>query len=191
MKLGLRAPCPHPPDRVKIWLPQLMITSPQHNQQVAAIFRSIAERLATQRANPYRIRAYRKAADTIEALEEDIADVASRQALEDLDGIGRDLAEKIQEFLKTGTIQAYEALRTPLPEAVKTWTQLPGLSESLVAYLYTRLGITTLSDLEQLVRSHLLRTVPGFSGSEERLLEAIAAASQQQPPSITKRVEAP
>ena len=191
MKLGLRAPCPHPPDHVKIWLPQLMITSPQHNQQVAAIFRSIAERLATQRANPYRIRAYRKAADTIEALEEDIADVASRQALEDLDGIGRDLAEKIEEFLRTGTIQAYEALRTPLPEAVKTWTQLPGLSESLVAYLYTRLGITTLSDLEQLVRSHLLRTVPGFSGSEERLLEAIAAASQQQPPSITKRVEAP
>ncbi len=191
MKLGLRAPCPHPPDHVKIWLPQLMITSPQHNQQVAAIFRSIAERLATQRANPYRIRAYRKAADTIEALEEDIADVASRQALEDLDGIGRDLAEKIEEFLRTGTIQAYEALRTPLPEAVKTWTQLPGLSESLVAYLYTRLGITTLSDLEQLVRSHLLRTVPGFSGSEERLLEAIAAASQQQPPSITKRGEAP
>lgn len=168
-----------------------MILIPQHNQQVAAIFRSIAERLATQRANPYRIKAYRKAADTIEALEEDIADVASRQALEDLDGIGRDLAEKIQEFLKTGTIQAYEALRTPLPEAVKRWTQLPGLSESLVAYLYTRLGITTLSDLEQLVRSHLLRTVPGFSGSEERLLEAIAAASQQQPPSITKRVEAP
>jgi len=46
-----------------------------------------------------------------------------------------------------------------------------------------------LTDLEQLVRTHLLRTVPGFSGSEERLLEAIAA-SQQQPP-IRKREEAP
>jgi DNA polymerase (family X) len=56
-----------------------------------------------------------------------------------------------------------------------------------VAYLYTRLGITTLSDLERLVRSHLLRTVPGFSGSEERLLEAIAL--QQPQPSI-KRDEA-
>jgi DNA polymerase (family X) len=164
-----------------------MISASQHNRQVAAIFRSIAERLAVQRANPYRIRAYRKAADTIETLEEDIADVASRQALEDLDGIGSDLADKIEEFLKTGTIQAYEALRTPLPEAVKAWTQLPGLTESLVAYLYTRLGITTLSDLERLVRSHLLRTVPGFSGSEERLLEAIAL--QQPQPSI-KRDEA-
>jgi DNA polymerase (family 10) len=166
-----------------------MMSTPQHNQQVATIFRSMAERLAAQRANPYRVRAYRKAADTIEALEEDIADVAARQTLEDIEGIGKDLADKIKEFLKTGTIQTYEALRTPLPEAVKAWTQFPGLSESLVAYLYTRLCITTLTDLEQLVRSHLLRTVPGFSGSEERLLEAILASQQQ--PSITKPGEAP
>jgi DNA polymerase (family 10) len=158
-----------------------MITSPQHNQQVAAIFRSIAERLAAQRANPYRVRAYRKAADTIEALAEDIADIASRQALEDIEGIGKDLSDKIQEFLKTGTIQVYEALRTPLPDAVKAWAEFPGMSESLVAYLYTRLCITTLTDLEQLVRSHLLRTIPGFDGSEERLLEAIAASQQQAP----------
>lgn len=166
-----------------------MMSIPQYNQQVAAIFRSIAERLAAQRANPYRVRAYRKAAENIEALEEDIADVASRQALEDIDGIGRDLADKIEEFLRTGTIQAYEALRTPLPEAVKAWAQFPGLSESLVSYLYTRLSITTLTDLEQLVRSHMLRTVPGFTGSEERLLEAIAAS--QQPSPTRKREEAP
>jgi DNA polymerase (family 10) len=167
-----------------------MTSSHQHNQQVATIFRSMAERLAAQRANPYRVRAYRKAADTIEALEEDIADIASRQALENLEGIGKDLAEKIEEFLKTGTIQTYEALRTPLPDAVKAWTQFPGLSESLVAYLYTRLSITTLTDLERLVRSHMLRTVPGFSGSEERLLEAIAA-SQQQLTTVKKAEEAP
>ena len=165
------------------------MSTPQHNQQVATIFRSIGERLAAQRANPYRVRAYRKAADAIEALEEDIAVVASRQALEDIDGIGRDLSDKIEEFLRTGTIQAYEALRTPLPDSVKTWAELPGLSESLVAYLYTRLCITTLIDLEQLVRSHLLRTVPGFSGSEEQLLEAITALQQQS--AIKKREEAP
>ncbi|NOT22610.1 MAG: histidinol-phosphatase [Nitrospiraceae bacterium] len=165
-----------------------MIPTPAHNRQVAILFRSIAERLAAQRANPYRVRAYRKAADTIEGLAEDIAQVAARQALEDIDGIGRDLADKIEEFLRTGTIQAYEDLRTPLPEGVKAWTQFPGLSESLVAYIYTRLGITTLANLEQLVRSHMLRTVPGFSGSEELLLEAIAA--QQQLP-IRKPEEAP
>jgi DNA polymerase (family X) len=166
-----------------------MLSTPQHNHQVATIFRSIAERLAAQRANPYRIRAYRKAAENIEALEEDLADLASRQALEEIDGVGKDLAEKIEEFLRTGTIQVYEALRMPLPEPVKAWAQLPGLSESLVAYLYTRLCITTLTDLEQLVRSHLLRTVPGFAGSEERLLEAITASQQQSP--VKKREEAP
>jgi DNA polymerase (family X) len=166
-----------------------MPPTPEHNRQVAAIFRSMAERLSAQRANPYRVRAYRKAADTIEALEEDLADVAARQTLEDIDGIGRDLADKIEEFLRTGAIQAYETLRTPLPEAVKAWTQFPGLSESLVAYLYTRLCITTLTDLERLVRSHMLRTVPGFSGSEEKLLEAITAS--QQLSSIRKPEEVP
>ena len=167
-----------------------MRSIPPQNQHVVTIFRSIADLLAAQRANPYRIRAYRKAADTIEALEENIADVATRHALEEIDGIGWDLAEKIEEFLRTGAIQAYETLRTPLPEAVKGWTQLPGLTESLVAYLYTRLNITTLTDLEQLVRSHLLRTVPGFAGSEERLLEAIAAA-RQHASAIRTREEAP
>lgn len=166
-----------------------MLSSPQHNQHIATIFRSMAERLAAQRANPYRVRAYRKAADTIEALEEDIADVAARHALEDLEGVGKDLADKIEEFLKTGTIQAYETLRTPLPDAVTVWAQLPGLSESLVAYLYTRLHITTLTDLEQLVRSHMLRTMPGFTGSEERLLEAIT--NLQQPLPVRKPEEAP
>ena len=146
---------------------------PEHNQQLATLFRSIAELLAAQRANPYRVRAYRRGADALLALNEDVAEVAKRHALEEIDGIGTDLSEKIEEFLRTGKILTLEALRRPLPEHVKGWTRLPGLSESLVAYLYSRLSIATLEDLEKLVRSHMLRTVPGFSGSEETLLEAI------------------
>lgn len=149
------------------------MTVPEHNQQLAALFRSIAELLAAQRANPYRVRAYRRGADALLALDEDVAEVARRHALEEIDGIGSDLSEKIEEFLKTGKILTLETLRMPLPEHVKSWARLPGLSESLVAYLYSRLSIATLSDLETLVRSHMLRTVPGFSGSEEILLEAI------------------
>lgn len=149
------------------------MTVPEHNQQLAALFRSIAELLAAQRANPYRVRAYRRGADALLALDEDVAEVARRHALEEIDGIGSDLSEKIEEFLKTGKILTLETLRMPLPEHVKSWARLPGLSESLVAYLYSRLNIATLADLETLVRSHMLRTVPGFSGSEEILLEAI------------------
>ena len=145
----------------------------ENNQQLAALFRSMAELLATQRANPYRVRAYRHAADSLLALEEDVAAVAQRRELEDIEGVGKDLAGKIREFLETGTIRAYEELKTPLPPEVKDWTTLPGLSDSLVTYLYFRLGIRTLTDLEQLIRSHLLRTLPGFSGSEDKLLDAV------------------
>jgi DNA polymerase (family 10) len=104
---------------------------------------------------------------------EDVADIAQRQALGEIEGVGRDLSEKIEEFLRTGKIQTLDALRTPLPDQVRDWVSLPGLSESLVAYLYGRLNIATLPDLERLVRSHMLRTIPGFAGSEEALLQAI------------------
>jgi DNA polymerase (family 10) len=151
----------------------------ENNRQLATLFRSMANLLSAQRANPYRVRAYQHAADSLLALEEDVAAVAQRRDLEEIDGIGKDLAAKIREFLETGRIRAYEELKTPLPPEVKEWATLPGLSESLVTYLYFRLNIRTLPDLEQLIRSHLLRTLPGFSGSEERLLEAI---QQQQSP---------
>ncbi len=144
-----------------------------NNERLAALFRSMADLLAAQRANPYRVRAYRRAAETLLALEEDVTAIAARRELETLEGIGNDLAGKIAEYLESGTIRAYEELKTPLPDDVRHWATLPGLSDSLVTYLYYRLGITSLQDLEQLVQSHLLRTMPGFSGSEDALLEAI------------------
>lgn len=154
----------------------------EHNQQLAVLFRSMADLLSSQRANPYRVRAYRRAADALLVLEEDVAAVAKRHALEEIDGIGTDLARKIDEFLETGTIRAYEELKTPLPPEVRSWATLPGLSDSLVTYLYFRLGIRSLSDLDQLIRSHLLRTLPSFSGSEEELLQAVQQRIQDHEP---------
>lgn len=145
----------------------------ENNRQLATLFRSMADLLAAQRANPYRVRAYRRAADELLALEEDVETVTQRGELEAIEGIGKDLAAKIREFLETGKIRAHEELKTPLPPEVKDWATLPGLSDSLVTYLYFRLGIRTLPDLEQLIRSHLLRTLPGFTGSDEQLLEAV------------------
>lgn len=153
-----------------------------NNQRLAALFRSMADLLSAQRANPYRVRAYRRAADALLALEEDVAAVAQRQGLEEIDGIGADLSKKIEEFLETGTIRAYEELKTPLPAEVQNWATLPGLSDSLVTYLYFRLGIRTLKDLEQLIQSHLLRTLPSFAGSEERLLQAVQQRMQNHEP---------
>lgn len=145
----------------------------ERNRQLAALFESIADSLAEQDANPHRIRAYRRAASSILSLHEDIATVSKRGELQRIPGIGRELSAKIEEFLATGTVQPRDAQAAPLPPDVASWTNLPGLSEGLVRHLYGRLGIRTLEDLEALVRSHLLRTLPGAAIPEDELLAAI------------------
>jgi DNA polymerase (family 10) len=141
--------------------------------------------LRGQQANPYRIRAYRRAAETLTSLDEDVARIEERGELEQIEGIGKDLSQKIREFLRTGAIQSYEALKRPLPPEIRQWASLPGLSETLVQHLYFRLNIRDLDDLAGLVRSHLLRTLPSFGGDEEGLLHAIdtlRAGHIDQPP---------
>jgi len=145
------------------------------NRALAALFHSMADQLDARRENPHRIRAYRRAAESILQLSEDIAAISQREGLKEISGIGKDLAAKVEEFLKTGSIQAYEQLKRPLPPDIAAWTTLPGLTDVAVQYLYFRLGITTLEDLESLVRSHLLRTLPGVVVMEEELLAAITA----------------
>lgn len=152
-----------------------------NNKGLAQIFSSMADLLAARRANPHRVRAYRRAAESLMELEEDVSLAAERGALQEIPGIGKDLSAKIQEFLKTGMIQAYEELKTPLPPEVVSWATLPGLSDNVVHHLYGRLGIRTLDDLESLVRSHLLRTLPGVTASDEELLAAIQTRRQAAP----------
>jgi DNA polymerase (family 10) len=166
-----------------------LITMNDRLNQLADIFRAMANLLAAQRANPYRVRAYRKAAEAILTIPGDVTDLAARRQLQEIPGIGKDLAGKIEEFLATGTIRAYEELKTPLPQEVAEWASLPGLSDALVSYLYFRLNIRTLEDLESLVASHLLRTQPGFSGSEDELLAAIRR--QRASTAVTPPVAAP
>ncbi|MGQ0811384.1 MAG: histidinol-phosphatase [Nitrospiraceae bacterium] len=152
------------------------------NGRLEALFVAMADRLAAQRANPHRIRAYRRAAESVATLKEDVADIAQRGELETISGIGRDLSGKIQEFLSSGTIRSFDELTTPLPKEVATWASLPGLSEPVVGHLYFRLGIRTLDDLEALVHSHLLRTLPGVTVPEDELLAAICAERQKAQP---------
>lgn len=145
------------------------------NRTLAAVFESMADFLEARRENPHRIRAYRRAAQSVRHLNDDLAAVARRGELNDIPGIGKELAAKIDEFLQTGSIQAYRELKKPLPPQIAEWTSLPGLTDAAVQHLYFRLGIATLEDLDTLVRSHLLRTVPGLNVREEELLESITS----------------
>jgi DNA polymerase (family 10) len=143
------------------------------NQDLIAIFLSMAGLLASKGENPYKVKAYRRAADSLKHLQESVRRVAERGELQTLPGIGRELSTKIQEFLSTGRIRAYDELKTPLPESVREWVALPGFSEPIVHDLFFRLGITTWEDLEALAQSHLLQTLPGLEARGEKILEAI------------------
>ncbi len=143
------------------------------NQDLAALFASMAGLLASRAENPYKVKAYQRVADSLLNLTEEVGGVAERGELRAIPGVGKELEIKIQEFLSTGRIRAYEVLKTPLPEAVRDWVNLPGFSEPIVHDLFFRLGMTTWEDLESLAQSHLLQTLPGLGGRSEEILEAI------------------
>jgi DNA polymerase (family 10) len=145
----------------------------EKNQALAAIFRHMADTLAAKQANPHRVRAYRRAALVLSQLQEGVEGLAGGDRLQELPGIGKELSAKIREYLETGTIQAYEELKNPLPPDVAEWTKLPGLTEPIVQHLYFRLRMQSLEDVAALAQSHMLRTLPGFSGDETALLNAI------------------
>ena len=78
------------------------------NREIAAMFNDIADMLEIKGESPYRITAYRRAARSLEGLTEDVAVIAKRDELEEIPGVGKSTAEKILEFLRTGTCAYYE-----------------------------------------------------------------------------------
>lgn len=144
------------------------------NEEIASVFQSIADRLQLEGANSFRIRAYRKAAMAINRLKVPAARLADEGRLREILGIGKDLEQKIHELLKTGTIRdpVEKKPELPLPDAVPF--ELPGLDPKLARLFHQRFHIETLHDLEQLARSHLLRTLPGLGAQlEKNILEGI------------------
>jgi len=127
--------------------------------------------LERQQANLFRVRAYRRAADVIAELPEDAAAVARRGDLIRIKGIGAELARKIETYCEYGRMDATDT--EEVPATVAGWVTLPGLNASVVRYLYDHLRIRTLDDLEALVRSRFLRTLPGVMAPDEDILEGI------------------
>lgn len=154
---------------------------PARNQAIAGEFLRIAENLERRQANPYRIAAYRRAARLIQHLTEDAGDLARRGALIKMKGIGRDLAQKVATFCETGRMEADPADVSPLSPEVVAWLTLPGFTPALARHLSERLCIRTLDDLEALVRSRLLRTLPEVTATDEQILEGIARLRTSPP----------
>lgn len=145
------------------------------NAEIAAVFEEIADILELEEANPFRIRAYRNAARTLQAFAPDIGGLlAAGQALPKLPGIGDDLTSKITEIAATGSCALLQRLRGEVPSGLREMLKVGGLGPRRVARLWHELGIQTLADLQQAARSGRIRGLHGFGEqTEEKLLQAV------------------
>ena len=135
-----------------------------HNAEVAELFNRLADLLEIEGANVFRVRAYRRAAQTIEDLPVSVAEMVEQgQDLTKLPGIGRDLAGKIEEIVKTGKFTALEEVTARLPSNLATLVAVPGLGPKRVQLIHDKLCVRSLEDLAEAARAHKLRTLPRFS----------------------------
>jgi len=145
------------------------------NAEIAALFIEIADFLEIKGENPFRVRAYRRAAQTMEGLAEDVAAVAGRGELLEIPGIGKDLAGKIQEFLQSGAVEVLEGLRREIPVGVVELMRIHGVGPKTAKLLYEQVGVDSVEKLEELAKEHKLAGVPGIQAkTEENILKGIA-----------------
>jgi DNA polymerase (family X) len=140
------------------------------NKLVVEIFRNIAEILEIKGENVFRIRAYQKAADTIEGLAEDIFDLASQDRLDEIPGIGKDLSAKIKEIVSSGKLQFYQELQKSIPEGLLELLKIPSVGPRTANLLFQSLKIKNIPELESAIAAGKLEGLPGI---KERSIENI------------------
>lgn len=147
------------------------------NDELAKIFYEIAQYLEMQDV-PFKPQAYEKAALVLETLSEDVEKIYKKEgieALEKLPGVGKSIAEKIVEYLKTGKIKEYQNLKKKMPVELEELTGVEGLGPKKIKILYQKLKIKNLKDLERAARAGKISLLFGFGEkTEKNILEGIA-----------------
>ncbi|MDD2753323.1 MAG: DNA polymerase/3'-5' exonuclease PolX [Candidatus Portnoybacteria bacterium] len=134
------------------------------NQSISKIFYQISEYYAMDDV-AFKPQAYERAARVIEGVEDDLADIYEKGGVKSLmaiEGVGQGLAEKIEEFIKTGKIKEYEKLKKACPVDLEHLTLVQGLGPKSVKVLYEKLRVKTLQDLEKVARAGKIAKLPRF-----------------------------
>lgn len=149
------------------------------NSTIADIFYKIADLLQIEGANPFRIRAYRDAARTIENYPRRIYQmVEDSERVEEISGVGEDLAKKIIEIATTGNLEFYETLRNRTPESLLQLLDVSGLGPKRVKQLYEELSVTNLEALRAALKSGKVADLDGFGQKTvTNILEALKSES--------------
>lgn len=140
------------------------------NLKVAEIFKNIAKILEIKGDNPFRIRAYEKAAQNIEGLTVDIQELVKEDKLRDIPGIGEDLANKIKEIINTGGLKALEDLKKTIPSGLLDLLNIPSVGPKTTKLLYEKLKVKGIPDLERAIKENKLQ---GIFGIKDKTIENI------------------
>ena len=148
------------------------------NLDMARIFDEIADIFEVKGENPFKIRAYRRAARTIESLTQDLKGIAERGGVSELKkipGVGDAIAKKILEIAETGDCKKHIELKQEVPSGVLELLAIPRVGPKTIAKVHDELGISSIADLEEAAKLHKLETLPGLGATvEENILKGIA-----------------
>jgi len=150
------------------------------NDDVADSLEEFADLLAAKDVE-YKPRAYRRAADNVRAHPAGVEALAAEDAIQEIDGVGEAIADKIEKYLDTGAIEELNDLREEYPVDMDALTAVAGVGPKTVGTLFEALGVRTLDDLERAAEEGAIRDISGFGAkTEENILANIPLARQAQ-----------
>ncbi len=151
-----------------------------NNRELADTFTLIADLLEIKGEIVYKTLAYRKAADSLMSLGRDAKEYWKEGKLQEIPGVGKAIAEKIDELLRTGELEFLQKLEAEIPPGLADWLPVPGLGPKKIALIWKELGITKLADLEKAAKEGKLRDLPGMGEkSEAQILSGIESLSRR------------
>lgn len=156
------------------------------NSEISAVFLRIAALLEIKGENVFKINAYRRAAENIGGLGRELADVRAEGGIEEIEGVGKAISEKISELLDTGALQFLKDLEEEVPPSLLELLDVPDLGAKRVRGLWGKLGVTDLEMLERVLVEGKVRELAGFGPkSEEKILAGLVSLKNRR---LSKRV---
>ncbi len=150
------------------------------NNDLAAIFERIGALLEIKGEVVFKIRAYQRAAESLRSMGEDIHTVSAEGRLEAVPGVGKAIAEKIEELLETGGLEFLERLEAEVPPTLLELLQVPDIGPRKAALVWKQLGVVDLAGLQAAAREGKLRDLPGMGEkSETRIIQGIEALGRR------------
>ena len=147
-----------------------------NREQMVEVLGKIALLLELKGENPFKVRAYRQGAEIVEAMEEDIVELAKNDELKGIKGLGEALRDKLGEMAKTGGLEFYQNLKSEFPSSIFGIFEVQGLGPKKVKAMYDKLGVDSVEKLKVACEEGKVAELSGFGAkTQSKILEGIAA----------------